>query len=148
MKYLLIVFSMLIAGALPAQKVEPVKWNFSAVKIADREYDIVLTANLQKGWYIYSQYLESEDGPIATSIQWTSTGIELIGKATEDGHKKEGHDPIFDMNLVKFSQQVKFTQRVKVAAGSKQIDGEVMFMTCDDNMCLPPTAVAFQIGLE
>jgi len=149
MKYFLLgILSFLAVSALPAQKIEPVKWNFTANKIAENEYDLVLTANLQKGWFIYSQYLESEDGPVPTSIELLTPSIELLGKATEDGHKKEGHDPIFDMNLVKYSQQVKFIQRIKVTPGIKQIDGEVMFMTCDDNMCLPPTATPFAIILE
>lgn len=149
MKYNILVILYLMAfSAVYAQKVEPVKWSFSATKIAGNEYDIALTANIQKGWFIYSQYLESEDGPVPTSIEFFTPAIELAGKTTEEGHKKEGYDAIFDMNLIKYSQKVVFTQRIKVPAGTKQIDGEVMFMSCDDNMCLPPKEVVFTIALE
>ena len=44
-----------------AQILEPVKWESKVEKVSDSEFKIILQANIDKGWYIYSQYQQSED---------------------------------------------------------------------------------------
>ncbi|MEM6698966.1 MAG: disulfide bond formation protein DsbD, partial [Bacteroidota bacterium] len=70
-----------------------------------------------------------------------------LGKGTEKGYKKEGYDEIFGMNLIKFGKTVTFTQRVKVKSGASSINGYLTYMTCNDEQCLPPTDVDFEISL-
>lgn len=121
-------------------------WSFEAEKIGNNEYQIVFTAEVQEGWYIYSQFL-GDDGPIPTSFEFDKiAGLELQGKAKEEGYKKEGYDEIFGMNLVKFGKTVTFTQPVKAKAGTT-LTGYLTYMTCNDEQCLPPTDVDFTIAL-
>ena len=40
---------------LNAQILEPVKWESEVEKISDTEYKLVFKANIDKGWYIYSE---------------------------------------------------------------------------------------------
>ena len=62
---------------------DPVKWNFSSEKINDKESYLVITALIEKGWHVYSQFIE-EGGPIPTSFKFTPTAdYKLIGKVTE-----------------------------------------------------------------
>ncbi|RMG86796.1 MAG: hypothetical protein D6714_03540, partial [Bacteroidetes bacterium] len=98
------------------QILDPVKWSFSTEKVNDQEYNLKFTATIEPGWYVYSQFLEGEDGPIPTSFNFDeSDHFELVGKAVENSdHRKEGHDPMFDMNIVKFAESVTFTQKIKV----------------------------------
>jgi len=127
----------------------PVKWTFDAQKIDAEHFELVITADVEKGWNIYSQYLESDEGPIATTFSFDKAdGMELLGKTTESGHKKEGFDEMFEMNIIKFSDKVKFIQKVKVKEGIGTISGYVEFMTCDDHRCLPPEEVPFKIALK
>jgi thiol:disulfide interchange protein DsbD len=37
-----------------AQRLNPVKWTFEAVKKSDKQYDIIFTANVDAPWHIYS----------------------------------------------------------------------------------------------
>lgn len=139
---------MMLSSAVAAQQMNPVHWSFQAKKVSEMEYDIILTAQVDKGWFIYSQYLESDEGPVPTSFTFEENdGFELVGEAKENGHKKEGFDDIFGMNLIKFSDEVTFTQRVKLKNKIDMIHCSVDFMTCDDERCLPPTTVAFEIKL-
>lgn len=130
----------------------PVKWSFSAKHIQGDEYDLLFTANIQDGWYVYSMYLPSDDGPVATSINIESKHQQLIGKATEStsksDYKKSGHDETFDMVLTKYKKDATFVQRVKCADINKPVTGYVTFMTCDDQRCLPPTDPEFSIELS
>jgi len=121
-----------------------VDWTYKAEKIGGNEFELVFTAEVQDGWYVYSQFL-GDDGPIPTSFEME--GVELIGKGTEKGYKKEGYDEIFGMNLIKFGKTVTFTQRVKVASGANSINGYLTYMTCNDEQCLPPTDLDFEISL-
>lgn len=139
-------FTLILSNNLFAQ-LEPVQWSFNAEKVSEKEYDIVFTAKIDDGWAVYSQYLESDAGPIPTSIEFDSSGLELVGKATEAGNKKEAFDQIFGMNLAKFNKRARITQRVKVESGAKSVKGFLTFMTCNDKSCLPPTDVDFDIIL-
>ena len=143
---ILLFFSFFLSDA--AAQLNPVSWSYKAEKINDTEYNLILTASVDPGWFIYSQYLESDDGPIRTSFQFnTNDNIELIEKTTEEGNRKEGYDNLFDMNVIKFSGTTQFTQRIKLAGEVKEISGNLEFMTCDDDKCLPPQVIDFTISL-
>ena len=146
-KVLTFAIAFLFASLAFAQ-LNPVKWSYEAKKINDGEYDLVFTAHITDGWYVYSQYLESEEGPIPTSFSFSeNTNIELVGKPAENGPKHEGFDEIFEMNVVKYSGQPTFTQRVKVNSATS-LSGYFEFMTCDKNRCLPPTEIDFKFDLQ
>ncbi|MBI5915024.1 MAG: hypothetical protein HY842_06575 [Bacteroidetes bacterium] len=140
------------ASAVFAQE-NPVKWSYEAKKIADGptgagQYDLVFTANIQDGWYVYSQYLESDDGPIRTSFHFDeNASVELPGKNKEEGHKYEGYDDLFGMNIIKFSGRPTFTQRVRTVSPAT-LTGYLEFMTCDNEKCLPPAEVKFRFDLK
>ncbi len=143
----LLFFTALAYG----QIFDPVKWSFSSEKVNDSEYNLKFTANIESGWYVYSQYLESDDGPIKTSFNYEKgTHFSLVGKNVETSdHRKELNDPLFDnMKVIKFSDKVVFTQKVKVADFSKPITGYLEFMTCDSERCLPPKEVDFSFTLK
>ncbi len=146
-KLLFFTFALLAASTVFGQ-LKPVKWSYEAKKVTDDEYDLVFTAHIESGWYVYSQYLESNDGPIPTSFNFEgNSNVELVGKTKEEGHKYEGYDELFAMNIVKFNGEPTFTQRVKVKSPTT-LTGYLEFMTCDNEKCLPPAEVDFRFGLE
>lgn len=127
----------------------PVKWSFDIEKVSDSEFDLVCTANIQNGWYLYAQKLESDMGPIPTTFTLENESeYELVGEFEEDGQKIEKFDALFDMNIAKYASSVKFVQRIKKSKKSKSVKGSVEFMTCDDNQCLPPTNIEFTLNFE
>ena len=147
--YTLTLLFIFFATASFAQILTPVKWKFNIEKINDTEYKLKYTANIDKGWTVYSQFTE-EDGPIPTTINYEEiSGIELVGKATEKGAKKEGMDAYFGVNVVKFLADKPFVieQKIKVKDASKPIKGYVNYMACDHEKCLPPSDVDFSFKL-
>lgn len=129
-------------------QLDPVKWSFEVEKISSKEYDVIFTADIERGWSVYSQHLDPDQGPIPTSFTFDkTTSIEFIGNTKEAGIKKESFDKNFGVNLVKFSKKARFTQRIKVDHSTKSVKGHLTFMTCDDNSCLPPKDVPFTISL-
>jgi thiol:disulfide interchange protein DsbD len=144
---LLLVF---LASYIHAQVLTPVKWKFSTEKISDDTYRLIYTAQIDKGWSVYSQYT-GDDGPVPTEIVYENQeGIEVIGKSIEEGHKKEGFDKLFETNVIKFVDDEPFVikQEVKLTNSSANISGYLTYMTCDDTKCLPPTDVDFNFSLS
>ena len=115
-------------------------------QISEDEYLLIYRAEFDEPWTVYSQYLESDEGPIATSINYDSEGVvENQGQSEEEGHEKTAMDPFFDMNVTKFlgDEPYIIKQRVKVLDKSTKLRGYLTYMTCNDERCLPPTDVDF-----
>lgn len=149
MKNLIIALCSFLAISITAnaQVFEPVKWTTSVEKISDTEYDLISNATIDSGWHLYAQNVP-EDGPIPTTFNYTeSSDFEIIGKTQED----EGHtvdDPIFEMKIKFFEDKAEFRQRIKVLNQELSlVKGEVEFMVCDDEKCLPPNYIALKFNL-
>ncbi|MEL6987334.1 MAG: cytochrome c biogenesis protein CcdA, partial [Bacteroidota bacterium] len=132
-----------------AQILTPVKWETSYKHVEGNTFDLVLTAVMDDGWAIYSQFTE-EGGPVPTSFIFKEgSHYSKEGNVKEKGKLKEGMDKLFGVNVKKFPRgPVVFTQRVKVNDFGKAISGELEFMTCDDKRCLPPTVEEFTFNIE
>ena len=122
----------------------PVKWSSRIKKISETDYDVIYTANIDKGWYIYSQFLDG-DGPEPTAFEFEKdANYELVGKTKEEGPKRvKEFDKFFDMDLIKYKELATFTQRIKVKDPSKAIKGLFVYMTCEAGRCLPPEFIDF-----
>ena len=96
---------------------------------------------------MYSQFVK-EGGPIPTSFAFkASKAYELIGEMTEPkGITIE--DPVFQMTLKYFEKGAKFTQKIKLLSTSAKITGELEFMSCDDEKCLPPELLDFEFSVK
>jgi Disulphide bond corrector protein DsbC len=151
MKHLLLSLIALFSGitSLFSQRTnDKVNWSFEAQKVSTGEYDIIFTATVAPSWCIYSQYLSSDDGPVRTSFNFdNNAAVEPIGKIEEKGAKKQIFDKMFNMNVTKLFGKIQFVQRVKVK-NTTALKGAVTFMSCDENSCLPPSDVDFNIALN
>lgn len=144
------VILLLVSFTISAfAQLEPVKWTFEVEQVNAQEYDLIITANIERGWSVYSQHLEAQSGPIPTSFSFAeNSNIQLVGITKEAGNKKEAYDKTFGIKLVKFSNKARFTQRVKVAGTTEIVKGKLTYMTCDATSCLPPADIDFTIALN
>jgi thiol:disulfide interchange protein len=128
---------------------KPVNWDINIKSLGNQEYEISFTASIADGWHVYSSKLESDEGPIPTSINIEENdNIKLVGEATEStseaANRKEGKDPLFDnINLIKYKHDLTLVQKVSVKDTTKALKGFLTFMTCNNERCLPPTDIDF-----
>ena len=128
--------------ALGAQVLQPVKWAFST-EVADGKTYLVHEATIAEGWTVYSQYLPSDDGPVATEIVYEEmSGAKALARGVESGGRIAGFDDIFQMEVVKFKKGYVIRQEVSGFTG-QPIRGYLTFMSCDKTQCLPPSDVEF-----
>ncbi|MCP9751762.1 protein-disulfide reductase DsbD domain-containing protein [Ferruginibacter sp. HRS2-29] len=136
-----------IAGTF-AQISDPVKWSYVAKKTADKTYEVVITASIGAGWHLYAQ--ESGEGPVPTTFKFTKNPLVggISGKLKEKGKMLKEYDPNFKSVLKFYSNQVVFSQTVKVKTGAATVlKGSVEYMVCNDHQCLPPKEVSFSVNL-
>ncbi|MBR77489.1 MAG: thiol:disulfide interchange protein [Flavobacteriales bacterium] len=149
MKKILSLIFTIFSVYVNAQIFTPVSWTFSHEMLSDNEFELSFTANIDDGWYIYSQSL-ADDGPVPTEFTFQETNnYKLLGDVIEEKSNEE-YDPNFDMMLKFFKDKTTFKQRVSLEDMSQSvtIKGEIYYMTCDDKQCLPPELVEFSFDFN
>lgn len=142
-----IVFGAL---SLQAQQANPVSWTFSSKKIGDKQYELHMTATIQKGWHLYSQTQPEDAIAIPTGFKINNNPLlALDGAIKEEGKMEKFHDAKLELSANQYSNKVNFVQVVKLKANAKtNVTGTVEFQTCNDEKCLPPKKVNFTIDLN
>jgi len=141
----LILFSCFVISGW-SQMYSPVHWTTSLKDNGDGTYSFFASAKIDEGWWVYSQFLPSEDGPVATNVNFDEgTHYKLIGKSKESDNAIKGYDKIFEMELTKFKHTYTIDQKLKITDPSKPITGYLNFQTCNEDRCLPPTDVDFSL---
>lgn len=124
-------------SAVFAQVENPSRWSYSQKDLGNGEYELVLKADLQPGWHIYSMYTPA-GGPMATTLAFEESGkgVELLGNATENEPKKE-HDDIFGVDVWSFDNEYVITQKIKVTDPAiASVKGTIEYQVCREGQCV------------
>lgn len=126
-----------------AQMQTPVKFKSELKKLSDTQLEVIFTGTIDEGWHVYSTGL-GEDGPTSATFNLDKIeGAKVIGELTFEGEEIKQFDPIFEMNVRFFEKTVKFIQKLEVISSEYTISGYLEFGACNDQSCMPPTAVDF-----
>lgn len=147
-KHLLLIAAVSFAGIVSAQSAKMVSWNFSSKKIADKVYEVHLSASLNPGWHIYAQNVGVE-GPLPTAITLTNNPLaSLSGKTKEVGAVIRKKEEVWGGTVNYYEKSVDFVQQVKLRGNVKtNLAGKIEFMVCNDKECLPPSEVPFKVNV-
>lgn len=145
-KLIVLFFFLSTTSAFAQPRV--VQWDFAVERNQGDTVTVILTATVDPGWYVYSQYLEG-DGPIPTQVSFEKEDeLTFLGKPEESGHLVEGYDDIFGMEIKKYKEEMVIRQQLILPEGENNISGKVLFMSCDQEQCLPPSEVEFSLEIE
>ncbi len=138
------------ASQVMAQGVNPVQWTYTAKKIADKTYEIHLTATIQPSWHLYSQTQPADAIIEPTEIKFNKNPLVIYnGYVKEVGKMQLFKDEKLKIAANQYSDKVDFVQTVKTKANVKtNVVGSVQFQTCDDRKCLPPKKIDFTVALQ
>ena len=138
----------LLTGTLAmAQSSKQVNWAYSAKKIADKTYEVHMTATVGGDYHIYAQ--NAGDGPIPTTFKFAKNPlvvpngkIKEVGKVVKKFESAWGHDVLY------YEKTVDFVVTVKTKSNAKtNLAGTVEFMVCNEHECLPPADVDFKVNI-
>lgn len=145
----LFLFLVFIGNLVNAQLHNPVRWETSVKKINDSDFELLIAAEIEEGWHLYSQNVP-DGGPIPTTISIIEEKdkFQLMGHPSE-GKGHEEFDNVFEMDIKYFENKALFVQKIRVLTDEKiTITGVLEFMVCDDTNCLPPTEVDLSFELQ
>ena len=144
---LVLAFMVCLVGLSYAQILNPTTWTYTAKKIADKTYEIHVTATIGSGWHLYAQ--DAGEGPEPTTISFTKNPlVKLDGATKENGKMVKEFDKNFNSVLKFYADKVDFVQVVKLKTNAATVvKGSVTFMVCNDSKCLPPKTVPFSVKL-
>ena len=154
-----LIFSILLIPLNGASQIyDPVDWSFSKKQISENTFELTFIADIEPGWAIYSNDIynngidcEVEICPIPVSFEFNKYNdldrFFLIGNIIEvDENKLVSQDPIFLMEVTKFTKRATFKQIIELNTDNVDVSGYLTFMVCDDTKCLPPTDVDFSFS--
>lgn len=147
---ILATIATLLSAAASAQGLmsKPVRFKVEKKQVNDNTFDMLFSATIDKGWHVYSPGLPA-GGPVSASIAIDkSEGIEAEGPLKAIGNERNVYDEMFGMNVRYFEDAVTFSQRFKTKGGKYDVSGRLVYGSCNDQMCLPPTSVDFSYNGE
>ncbi|SEO05484.1 thiol:disulfide interchange protein DsbD [bacterium A37T11] len=129
---------------------DPVKWTVTTQKISADRYKIILSAEIQKGWHIYSQNQPANAVSTPTSFEFEPKDkLVLTGKTCEEGRKETQNVPEAGIKQYYYADKVRFVQTIKMKS-SASAEGciRVTYMPCTNKECLPEKtkSLSFKIG--
>jgi thiol:disulfide interchange protein DsbD len=119
----------------PLQVLEPAKMQTSAstnqTKVGD-EIDLIFTATIDNGWYLYSLGFDAECGPIPMSVMLESNNtFEIVGNLRAINDKTK-HDEIFDCDVRIFENKGEFRQKIRILSANPVIKGTYEGQVCSE----------------
>ena len=140
------ILLFLVSVTLNAQN--PISWDFKLSDAGNGEVNILATATVEQGWYMYDTNIP-EGGPNPTMIEFDEIrGAVAVGDfKSVDKEAKVKFDEIFQMEIGSFTNSVTFAQRLKVTDKSAfSVIGNVRAQACNDQTCTPPLPVDFSFS--
>lgn len=134
---------LMVAILANAQTKTPVRFTTQLKMDKSAIAEIVFSGKIEPKWHVYSTNLPSGGPTSATFTISKIEGAELVGKLAPRGKEISKHDPLFDMQLRYFENNVTFVQKVKFTKPNYKIEGYLEYGACDDQSCMPPTYVEF-----
>ena len=139
----IIILCLLLTNILTAQIYDPVSWSVKQNKISECELELIFTADIEKGWHLYSQ--DIKQSPPATIFNFIINGDTIVENVEELVDPIEKYDPNFEMVLKYFKRQAIFKHTIDLSeVAVKKIDGYIDFMVCDSTQCLPQLLKIFR----
>ncbi len=138
------------AEAVPVvvEEILPAKWNYTVKPLGDNQYEITMKADIEKGWHLYSQFLDGIEGPLPTWFQFEeSDDMKIVGDSYEpDVHKV--YDPVWEMEILQFEKTATFVHTIEyTGALPYTLKGTIDYMACDDGKCINLNEV-FEIEIK
>ncbi len=144
-----ILFSFAFSNLFAQLKNTPV-WKITSSKTAANigdEIDIVLTSVIEKDWYMYSNDMDPNLGPITAEFTWSKDkSYQLVGKTIPIGSHKH-YEEVWPGTVSTMKGTAKFIQKVKILTANPKIKVALYFQECSEvtGMCMPPYEQEYEV---
>ncbi len=147
MRNVLFIFVM-ISSLFYAQD-KPITWKKNVKDLGGGSYELILTADLEKGWHLYSPE-NTNEFIIPTTVQFLENpNIEWQGAMKTIGEKETIYSKAFSDDLIEYVSDVTYSRKFK-AKNSKALTivAEVEYQICNEKTCLAPENLEFDFEVS
>ncbi len=138
-KYIITLWVSLLAIAVNAQ----ISFKPAMTQTAPDEITITFTGNIGSGWHVYSP--TEKNGPIPATFNIDKIeGAKVNGPLKANKPATEKYEDMFGAKVSYYENSVTFSQKIKLTGKTYKIEGYLEYGACNDESCLPPTAVDFK----
>lgn len=128
-----------ISSSIFAQ--DEITWEFDYNSDSSK---VLMQATLKKDWHLYSQHIDENAGPVATTFSFEENNHITFSDSVFEPAGEAVYDKNFLSDLTLLSDEVIFTQKIKVEKETF-LKGNILYMICNDEGCLPPSVTNFEI---
>jgi len=151
MKRTLVTMVVMLAfvGASFAQMQQHINWKFSTKHLDDNKVEIICEASVDEGWHVYSSELP-ENTAIPTNIEVEeSEAYTILEGMTEEPEATSHYDESYKAELKWFEKKATFKKVIQLKKeGPVVIKGYIESMICNDETCMPPEMVDFELKVS
>ena len=125
-----------------------VTWKSTVEALEGDSYRIILEASIPSGYHMYDMGPYEGAGPNATIITFTpGEGATLDGAVEPLVAPHRYFDPTYNMEIGTYEGNVRFAQKVRLAAPQASVKAQIEWMICDDTSCMPPEDLELTIAI-
>ena len=144
----------LTIGVASGRAQEPVRWTIApdagSRAEAGRKFSILVAAEVDAGWHLYA-LAKPVSGPQALVFTMPPSGRFSLAGGVVEPPPVSAFDKNFNVETHTHNESVVFIVPVAVAGGTKSgihpLRLDVLFQTCNDTLCLPPTTVEMTLDV-
>lgn len=141
------VLVSIIAGSSTPLKAQ-VHFSYAIHPAGDGEYELQVTAEMDKGWHIYSLSYKGGGTGTATRVSVAKNPLIAWLDAMQERSctaADEGKEPVQKRY---YQGKVCFTRKFKKNTKAKTLlKGTVYYQICTDKACLPPDEAQFSVAV-
>ena len=141
-------------GLFSQDKLEPVKWSIEVESSVEGKVQIAFNATVDEHWHVYHTTISDDPdafGPMPTELFLEENeSVTIVGSLFSKSEPIMDYDSAFDMNVYYFENEATFLQELSLEEGSSSVvvKGSLSYMACDDEKCIFPDPLSFEIDIE
>ena len=113
----------------------PVSWETQYNK---EENKIIFDAIIGKGWHLYAVNVPvPNEGPLPTIFEFHSNSSYSTRGEIQQEKPKIKFDKGFGVKIAYYENKARFVQQINTNLDSAKVSGEIKYMTCNEEKCLP-----------
>ena len=129
------VLTFLTFCSCGAQSQSPVFWD---IEFNCDNQSIIFNAQIEEDWHLYAVYVPSpNEGPLPTEFHFKTNKKFKLKDSIFQKKPIMSYDKNFGVDLAYYEKSARFTQPIVTLNSKLKISGNIKYMTCNDNTCIP-----------
>jgi len=126
---------------------KPVKWTCTVEDKKNGEATLVMKANIEKDWHIYSQFTP-DGGPLPTVFTFDKNDCYSPVDKVSEPKAHEDYDSTFEVKVLTLDGTPVFRQRIKYTKEDCKITGRVEGQACKEVCIMFDGVLSFDLRKE